>query len=214
MADVVILAGGDPTTVDSTGYFYMDATRIVSPQFSSEVSSYPVQRSGDVSDNVSNRNITITVEGVISNHFLPKEARKGSPDETKDVIGFTSNRVSKAIGILQDYWHKKKFITLVMEHIVAENCILKEFSYDITVQSSEALDVRMTFEQLRVTTAERVITYDVIPAKKAEAVDSKGSGTVSKTEEEDSFDKLSDDLSKDYVEGNIFSFTDGTRGFQ
>lgn len=180
MADVVILLGGDVNTVSASGYFYMDATVSVSPSFSANVSSSPVMRDGERSDNVSVRNTTLSVEGVISNHFLPAEARYNSPSEQEDLIGFNSNRVTSAIGLLRTYLTTKKFITLVLEHMVLENCILKNLDFDLTAQTSEALHARLSFEQLRVATAEKILTYDVIPSKKAEATDTKG-GSVGKS---------------------------------
>lgn len=185
MSDVVILCGGKPETVSSPGYFYMDAVKVVSPQFSSDITSYPVQRSGLRTDNKVNNNVTISMSGVVTNHFLPTEARYNSPDESKDLIGLDQNRVTKAFSLLRDYWKNNVFITLVLEHVVFENCLLKSVATDFTHSTSDALHVSLEFEQIRIASIEQVVTYDVRSDKTDEATNKNGGGTAGKTDSDD-----------------------------
>lgn len=182
MADVVLLAGGTPKSVSATSYFYMDAVVSVTATHSSDVSAYPVQKLGSVSDNVVNKNVIINVKGNITNHFVPQEAKPAAPDENQDMVGFTSNRVTKGLSLLYDFWKNKKFFTIVLEHKVYPNCVLREAPFEFTNATSDSLDINLTFEQLRTVDIARVITYDIVESKKDEPNNTTGGGQAGKTD--------------------------------
>lgn len=183
MADIVLLAGGTPKSVSAKSYFYMDAVMSVTARHTSEVTSFPVQKVGTISDNVINKNVVIEINGSITNHFVPQEAKPAAPDPQQDMIGFDSNRVTKAYSLLFDYWKQKRFFTIVMEHKVYSNCILKEMPLEFTHSSSDALDVKLVFEQLRTVDVQRVITYDIVESKKDEPNNTSNNGQASKKDE-------------------------------
>lgn len=119
-----------------------DSVPSIGVKRSADVTSYPVETGAEVSDHVQIKNNTFTMSGVITE--TPVRL-------IKDLLysaGVNGTRISTAITYLDKIYKQRQPITLITEHEVFENVILKGIAYDY--QSEFAMKFDLDFEQIRV----------------------------------------------------------------
>lgn len=119
-----------------------DSVPSVGIKKSAEVTSYPVETGAEVSDHVQIKNNTFTMSGMITE--TPVRL-------IKDLLysaGVNGTRISTAITYLDKIYKQRQPITLITEHEVFNNVILKGIAYDY--QSEFAMKFDLDFEQIRI----------------------------------------------------------------
>lgn len=109
-----------------------------------EVTSYPVESGGEVSDHVQIKNNSFKLSGIITE--TPVRMKR----DLLFSAGVSGTRISQAIEYLDQIFDKRQPITLITEHRVFENVILTGISYDYKSEHSMQFDLE--FEQIRLAT--------------------------------------------------------------
>ncbi|EOV9673076.1 phage baseplate protein [Cronobacter turicensis] len=131
-----------------------DAVPNIGIKRQAEVTSYPVENGGEVSDHVQIKNNTFKLSGIITETPVRLE---------KDLLysaGVNGTRISQAIEYLDKIFDSRQPITLVTEHRVYESVILSGISYDY--KSEHAMQFDLEFEQIRLVSS---ATVNVIATK-------------------------------------------------
>ncbi|WP_455425622.1 phage baseplate protein [Dryocola sp. LX212] len=118
-----------------------DAVTDTNVRRQAEVTSYPVESGGDVSDHVQIKNNSFKLSGIITE--TPVRMKK----DLLFSAGVNGTRISQAIEYLDQIFDKRQPITLITEHRVFENVILTGISYDYKTEFAMQFD--LDFEQIR-----------------------------------------------------------------
>lgn len=137
--------------------FVMDATTKFDVSKKSRVTKHPVEDKSNISDHVIKENTIINIEGVVSNSHgdeLGKVPRNEVDQQSTD-------RVRAAYQYLSLLMNNRTPVTIVGYLESFENCILTNFSAPETSKFSHehALDLSLTFEQIRTTTVDNVTLF-------------------------------------------------------
>lgn len=147
------------TTIITADYKVLafDAATNITHQFSSKVTSYPVEDRSTVSDHVVNSNPTFTVSGVFSDASAPSLPTKTKSEVSNllSKVGLSGNTrhhqytQSETYRLLLKIRDDRKTITLITPIDTYTDLILTELSIPRSTGQGDALFVDMTFEKIR-----------------------------------------------------------------
>jgi hypothetical protein len=155
----------------------LDVTTSLKSNWSADVSKYPITSGSEISDHLSVRNNTYTLEGIISD--TPIEGHK---NELFGSRGTGYERVMAAIDALETLYQAKKTFTFFSEHQKIENVVITKVSFSQEPQDAVAFSI--DFEEIRFAYAKSVSLNVKKSAKKTVAANKNGGGASKQVAED------------------------------
>jgi len=149
----------------------LDVTTSLKTSWSGDVSKYPVSSGSEISDHVSIRNNTYTLEGIISD--TPVEGHK---NELFGQQGTNHYRIISSIDALKALYEAKKTFTFFSEYQKIDNVVITKVDFDQTGQMAVAFSIE--FEQVRFAYAKSVTLNVKKSTKKTVASNKNGGGAA------------------------------------
>lgn len=161
---ITSLANENNTKYINSKALTFDSVPSTSVSKSADVTSYPVESGGYISDHVQIKNNQFSIEGVITNTPVRKY---------RDLLYSTplENRVSMSITYLDTIYEARQPIVFVTEHQRFENVILKGITY--SYKTEDSLVFELTFEQIRLA-EKKAVRVDITEKKTAKNVSTGG----------------------------------------
>ena len=173
----------NPTVIIAGSFVYpdvpfleMDVTVEVRSNFTSNISEHPVERGADISDHVRVQNPTFSLKGYVSNHHV-------LPVAEGNVVSDYGKRTSIVYDYLDSMWRSSAVFTLVNEFKSYPNCVIKEINIPQDAANSEAIEINLEIQQLRLVSPEYLLaSVSVASDKKGDSEGTKSGGTASTSE--------------------------------
>lgn len=174
MAITTLIAGG--TSDANRTVFVFDALTNKEVEWNNDITKHPVESGSDITDNVVNKNDTISVVGYISN--TPVEGMIDSISQNREVEE-AGNRVQQAYDLFKELRQSKRPFTIVTELDTYPNCLISSLAFPEEGGKSnlDVLEVKMELEQVRIVSAEGIFVSNVAPAQKDDSKDTTSEGT-------------------------------------
>lgn len=156
------------------GRFVLDVTLSEDHTFEADVTDYPVESGGSVSDNIRPRPMKITIEGVISDTPLTSNTTN-RPAAFTEPKGYTVDAVSggtnaetsgefevkflpseEAFAYLQQIWESRDTVTVQTSLGTWENMAMESFSVPRSKETTGGLKFTAQFKQIQKVTNERI----------------------------------------------------------
>lgn len=155
------------------GGFDVDAALTEEHVFDADVTDYPVEKGGNVSDNIRSRPIKVTIEGVVSDTPLTEMAF------IRAAAGGSGPPSQDALAVLEKIRDDREPVTIVTSLRLYENMALESLNIPRSKDTGDALRFRATFKQIRfVTNARTTVRVATPKSRKKTNRGSKPSGVV------------------------------------
>lgn len=154
--------------------------------YSSDLSSFPIERGSDITDHVVNKNPEIQLKGIVTSiyHRLGKTLVP-SIKMTNGVLSVNQNKTpgdwKDAYKTLKGMWESRSLLTLSSVLGEHQDLIIKDLTFPKTVDNFASLDIDITFIKIRtVATKTGIVPIPAGLLKKSGVEDSgKGQGSAS-----------------------------------
>lgn len=163
---------GQITSSETQVLIALDVTTSLKTSWNADVSKYPVSSGSEVSDHLSVRNNTYTLEGIISD--TPVEGHK---NELFGQHGTGFYRVMSSIDALKALYQAKRTFTFFSEYQKIENVVITKVNFEQAGQFAVAFSIE--FEEVRFAYAKSV-TLNVKKSTKKSVAPNKNGGGASK----------------------------------
>lgn len=160
---------GEITSSDTQILIALDVTTSLRTSWNADVSKYPVSSGSEVSDHLSIRNNTYTLEGIISD--TPVEAHN---NELFGSQGTGFYRVMSSIDALKALYQAKRTFTFFSEYQKIENVVITKVDFEQAGQFAVMFTIE--FEEVRFAYAKSVTLNVKKSTKKSVAANKNGGG--------------------------------------
>lgn len=150
-----------PNGLAGADSFVCDATVSLAPTFSNTITSHPIEKGAVISDHTYSQNPKISIQGVVSGSYSGEDY-SNNPGLTfeRNLIGYNQDRVTQAYNLLKELYEARTPFSVIAEHDIYNNCIVRQFSTDFKQDTSAALIFTLVVEQVRLVDLQKVdITF-------------------------------------------------------
>lgn len=162
---------GAKTQSDQQKIISLDVTTKFNTKWEGDLTKYPVSQGSDITDHITIRNNKFSLEGVISN--TPFELHQ---EEYFSTYGTGTQRTKAAVEYLNEFFTNKTIFTLYSEFQKIDNCLITGIDFDQEAQ--EAINFKISIEQLRLSFAKQVTLNVSKSTKKSVAANTNGGGST------------------------------------
>jgi hypothetical protein len=132
--------------------------------FESEVSTYPIETGGDVTDNVRNLPIKVTIEGIVSDTPVGAVLDRRLADG--DLPGFPSDDAYNRLKLIRA---RREPITITTSLATYDNMVLQNLTIPVDAKTGDVLRFTAVFQQVTLVTNLRTFVKVAIPAGRGKA---------------------------------------------
>ncbi len=148
--------------------FEIDATLSQEHSFESDVTQYPVESGGDITDHVRPKPVQLSIEGVVSDtpYGELKARRVAALGQLVGVVGKSNERIlpsQEFRSFMLDIREKRQPVIVVTETRLYKSMILEQFSESIGPDTGDAIKFRCSFREIRIVTNERTVVKVSMP---------------------------------------------------
>lgn len=180
-----------PVVIDG---FTIDCTLSESVELQSEVTENPVESGSTFVDNIRNKPLEISIDGIISNTPTAAIAAQRLAEELPSSAAFNKFNAIR---------EKREPITIKTSYRTYERMALTMLSLPNDASTGDALRFRATFRQIQTITNERTVIVVAVPRGSAKRnLGNKPSPPVSKTSEQDALAKASETAVGGWIDDN------------
>jgi len=140
--------------------FWIDVFIKEDHTFTNEVTDFPVESGGSISDNIRPRPTTLTVEGVVSNTPV-------SPQLVQRNESYGKKSAEFAYALLLSVWNRRDTVTIRTSLATFKNMALEELSIPRSAGHPDAFIFTAKFKQIKTTTNARTVVRTSTPICRA-----------------------------------------------
>src|SRR3990167_8648307 len=143
-----------PVEFCMVGNYLIDVSIKEDHSFTNDVTSFPVESGGTLSDNIRPKPITVTLEGIVSNSPLGEILTQRKTSVGND---FSTGQVAaaEAYSVLVEVWNGREPVTIRTSLATFENMAMTSLTIPKSKESGAALHFTAAFQQITVITNQR-----------------------------------------------------------
>jgi hypothetical protein len=143
--------------------FLIDVSIQEDHTYESEVTDYPIESGGSISDNIRPKPITVTMQGIVSNTPLGGILAARQRTETTSAQGSANVMEKAAYFLLKQIWIDREPVTIRTSLNTFENMALTSLTIPKSKDVGSALHFTASFQQIQIVTNKRVQLRVAVP---------------------------------------------------